>query len=60
MLQRDSGWTDRKTRQADEAGRMDSKIKEYLQRNKDEAIQTLKSLISINSVQSDPVTAPDG
>ena len=60
MLQRDSGWTDRKTRQADEAGRMDSKIKEYLQKNKDEAIQTLKSLISINSVQSDPVTAPDG
>ena len=52
--------TAEKNGRQDEADKMNGEIKEYLQKNKDEAIQTLKSLISINSVQSDPVTTADG
>ena len=39
---------------------MDQKIKELLEKNYDEAVQTLKSLISIKSVGADAVTAEDG
>lgn len=39
---------------------MEKIIEEYLEQNFDEAIQTLKSLISINSVGKRPVTSKDG
>ena len=39
---------------------MDPVIEDCLKKNEDEAIQTLKSLISINSVGGGPVTGKDG